>query len=120
MATLLLCCAAAGIVDTVSDRFVGDGGEGLDACNRVCDHGTVEIGNDAVRRGDGGKGLVHQVASCGLHILGLNHVKVGTQSTSRRSSKVILWVSTDHMCRESAVGDNYASVLGVPPYNGHG
>lgn len=111
---------------------MGDRGEGLDACNRVCDHGTVEMGNDAVRRGNGGNGLVHQVASCGLHIFGLNHIKVGTQRISRRSSKVILWVSnpnhkyvgkalsTDHKCRESAIGDNYESVLGVPPYNGHG
>lgn len=86
------------------DRFVGDRGEGLDACNRVCDHGTVEMGNDAVRRGNGGKGLVHQVASCGLHILGLNHIEVGTQSTSRRSSKVILWVSNpNHKYVESPV-----------------
>lgn len=29
-------------------------------------------------------------------------------------------LSTDHKCREPAIGDNYVSVLGVPPYNGHG
>lgn len=75
---------------------------------------------------------MHSMASCGLHIFGLKHIKVGNQSTSRRSSEVISWisslnhkcirkaVSSDHKYRNSAIGDNYAAALGVTPYNGHG